>query len=230
LGVDSELAKTKKKQENKMKKKWKLCLLIMALCISLFLQTACVGMTFQLSDEVDELELGDRAERETEFQSTASELIVESAGNDTTGQFTAWFAGLGSLPVAIVWMNRQVSRRIPMSEKLKSGLGQLSFLVRKYLMPWHTYLSIIALIIGILHLALSSCVGNPFPEAGLILMGVLGATGLAFKLKFLPATWKAWLYKFHGFCWSFCWWATLSWIDDRRIQDGTSTYKLKTRL
>ena len=65
-------------------------------------------------------------------------------------------------------------------------------------MRFHTYLSILALGLGILHLNLSYCAANPFPELGLILSGILVATGLFFKWKAVPAALRKVLYQFHA--------------------------------
>ena len=65
-------------------------------------------------------------------------------------------------------------------------------------MPFHTYLSILALGFGILHLTLSSCVANVLPEMGLILSGILVAAGLLFKWKAIPTKIRKTLYQFHA--------------------------------
>lgn len=65
-------------------------------------------------------------------------------------------------------------------------------------MPFHTYLSIIALGFGILHLVLSSCRVNPLPEWGLVLSGILVVTGLLFKWNSLPKNIRKVLYQFHA--------------------------------
>jgi uncharacterized membrane protein YidH (DUF202 family) len=91
-----------------------------------------------------------------------------------------------------------VIRYMPFGEKVKGFIRRINNIQRKYLMPLHTWLSIMALGLGILHLTLSSCVGNPFPELGLILTGVLVTTGLLFKWKAVPSAIRKTLYQFHS--------------------------------
>ena len=59
-------------------------------------------------------------------------------------------------------------------------------------------MSVLALGLGIVHLTLSSCVANPLPQLGLILSGVLVASGLLFKWKAVPNTVRKALYQFHA--------------------------------
>ena len=122
----------------------------------------------------------------------------ESTGNEFTGEATAWMFGLASVPVAIDIISRSLIRHTPISEKVKGFIRSANNKQRKYLMPFHTYLSILALGFGFLHLILSSCIANPFPEWGLILSGVLVGTGLLFKWKAVPSKFRKFLYQFHS--------------------------------
>jgi hypothetical protein len=122
----------------------------------------------------------------------------ESTGNEFTGDATAVLFGMASAPVAIDLISRSVIRYIPASEKIKGFIRSANNTQRKYLMPLHTYLSILALGFGFLHLRLSSCIANPFPEIGLILAGVLVGSGLLFKWKSVPTKIRKPLYQFHA--------------------------------
>ena len=122
----------------------------------------------------------------------------QSVGNEFTGEATAWTFGIASAPVASDLILRSAIRYAPLSETMKVFLRRVNKLQRKYLMPFHTYLSILALGFGVLHLSLSTCVANPFPEWGLILSGVLVATGLLFKWNTLPKAFRKSLYRFHN--------------------------------
>ena len=121
-----------------------------------------------------------------------------STGNEFTGEVTAWFFGASAVPVAFHLISRTVLRYMPISIANKGFIRLINNSQRKYLMPWHTYLSIIALGLGALHLTLSSCNANPLPELGLILSGVLIASGLLFKWKAVPTSLRKPLYKFHA--------------------------------
>jgi membrane protein YdbS with pleckstrin-like domain len=87
-----------------------------------------------------------------------------------------------------------------LQSRLKGSLEWFSRMNKKYLMPFHTYLTILALALAIVHLMFSSC-PNPFPEWGLGIAGILVATGLLIKLriaaKISPKLTK-WVYQFHA--------------------------------
>jgi hypothetical protein len=121
----------------------------------------------------------------------------KNSGNEFTGDATALLFGMASVPVAIDLISRSVVRYTPVSEKLKGLIRRTNNKQRKYLLPFHSYLSILALGFGFLHLNLSSCIANPFPEWGLILSGVLVGSGLLFKWKAIPVKFRKPLYKFH---------------------------------
>jgi hypothetical protein len=121
----------------------------------------------------------------------------KSSGNEFTGDATALLFGMSSVPITIDLISRSVIRYTPVSEKLKGFIRSANNKQRKYLMPLHTYLNILALGFGILHLTLSTCSANPFPEWGLILSGLLVGTGLLFKWKVIPTKFRVSIYRFH---------------------------------
>lgn len=126
------------------------------------------------------------------------EALQANTGNEFTGEVTAWLFGASSVPVVTDLISRKIIRYVPTGGAIKNFIRNVNNLQRKYLMPLHTWLSIAALGSGILHLALSSCIANPFPELGLIITGVLVTTGLLFKWKAMPALLRKALYKFHS--------------------------------
>jgi hypothetical protein len=120
----------------------------------------------------------------------------ENDGNEFTGQISGWLFGIACVPVAFSLTARLVGRRVALRPGVK-GLHEWSTRVnRRYLMPFHTYLSIPALALAIFHLELSSC-PNPLPEWGLILAGILVATGVIVKLRIVPRLAKR-IYQFHS--------------------------------
>jgi hypothetical protein len=121
----------------------------------------------------------------------------DTKGDEFTGQASAWIFGLASLPVVIDLTAKFVTRRKNLSAKLKAAIQQLNLRQRKYLMPWHTYLSIAALGFGFLHLFLSSCPAVFLPELGLAMMTIMVVSGLVIKVKIGPISWRKILCKFH---------------------------------
>jgi hypothetical protein len=126
------------------------------------------------------------------------EALQNNSGNEFTGEATGWLFGAASVPVFVDLISRAVIRYMPIEGSLKNFVRRANNFQKKNLMFLHTYLSIAALGLGILHLTLSSCIANPFPELGLILTGVLVTTGLLFKWKVVPAFLRKALYKFHA--------------------------------
>ena len=119
-------------------------------------------------------------------------------GNEFSGEVAAWLFGALSFPVIVDLISRTIIRYIPLGETGKYLIRRMNNMQRKYLMPFHTYLSIPALAFGILHLILSSCAANPLPELGLGLLGILVVTGLIFKGNILPKTFRKTIYQFHS--------------------------------
>jgi hypothetical protein len=126
------------------------------------------------------------------------EAWQDSAGNEFTGEATALLFGASSVPVGVDLISKTVIRYAPFGETVKGFIRRINNVQRKYLMPLHTWLSILALGLGILHLILSTCAANPLPELGLILSGILVATGLLSKWKAVPTTFRKALYQFHA--------------------------------
>jgi hypothetical protein len=123
--------------------------------------------------------------------------LRDGVGNEFTGDATAWLFGVSSIPVVIHWISRIILRYIPIGESIKEVVRRINTFQRKYLMPFHNWLSLPALGFGVAHLTLSSCEGNVLPEIGLILAGVLVATGLLIKLNLIPKSFRKALYQFH---------------------------------
>jgi len=126
------------------------------------------------------------------------QILHNSTGDEFTGEATAWLFGASTVPVGLDLIARTITRDAPLGERVKGFIRRANSVQRKYLMPFHTYLSVLALGLGILHLTLSSCVTNPLPELGLILSGILVASGLLFKWKAIPNTVRKALYQFHA--------------------------------
>jgi hypothetical protein len=129
------------------------------------------------------------------FPSTTA--LNASVGDEFTGNATAFLFIASALPVVVDLSARWVNRYLPLHQTVKGFIQRLNGVQRKYLLPFHTYLSILALGFGFLHLGLSHCIANPFPEIGLILSGVLIGAGLLFKVKQLPKVLRKYLFQFH---------------------------------
>jgi hypothetical protein len=121
----------------------------------------------------------------------------DSSGDEFSGEVTAFFFGASIIPLVIDLILRALVHYVPIGETVKKFIRRINRVQRKYLMPFHTYLSILALGCGILHLTLSTCAANPLPEFGLIITSILVTTGLLFKWYAIPKTIRKVLYQFH---------------------------------
>ena len=163
-----------------------------------FITAALVGLA-GLAVFVDELaESGRAVPNLAQGLASLRAAWQNSSGNEFTGEATAWLFAASSVPVGIDWIARTSTRYGPFGENVKRAIRRINNLQRKYLMPFHTYLSLPALGLGLLHLVLSSCAANPLPELGLILTGILVVTGLLFKCKAVSVKFRRVLYQFHA--------------------------------
>lgn len=162
---------------------------------------AGTGFLFLLIDEI-----GDDRGHLAEFKSLLSvpfslRVGVENEGNEFTGQASGWLFGIACVPVIFCLMTRFINCRDFLQPRMKSALGWFARVNNKYFMPFHTYLSMLALALASVHLIFSSCPLNPFPEWGLIGAGILVVTGLIIKLrlavKISPKLVKG-IYQFHA--------------------------------
>jgi hypothetical protein len=123
----------------------------------------------------------------------------EDSGNEFTGQTSAWLFGLSCLPLVFSITSKFILQKVSLPLRLKGFMEWFYRLNKKYFLPFHTYLSLPALALSILHLSLSTC-PNPLPELGLILVAVLATTGLIIKFrigtKISPKFLKS-MYQFH---------------------------------
>jgi hypothetical protein len=169
--------------------------ILIGLCILL---TAGIGLVFLVLEQA-----GEGGEGLTKFRSLLSFPWLSRTGeeNEFTGQTSGWLFGIACVPVVFCLVSRQINRRISLRPRLKSALEWFARVNNKYVMPFHTYLSVLALVLAIVHLIFSSCPLNPLPEWGLIGAGILVATGLIIKLRIaskpFPKLIKR-IYQFHA--------------------------------
>ena len=178
------------------KKTWSI-LSLMFIGLLIFTLTS-IALLAVLGDEVAEVvEIGWAVPNYMQVYFVLRETWWDNTGNEFTGEATALLFGAACIPVGVDLISRSIILVAPFGESVKGFVRRINNVQRRHLMPLHTWLSSLALGIGILHLILSSCVANPLPELGLILSGTLVATGLLFKWKAVPTTFRKALYQFH---------------------------------
>jgi hypothetical protein len=176
------------------KSKSRVFLLLMALGLVTII-LAGIGLTFLVLDELTEEGLAAPNIVRAFFSNGQNWPI--STGDEFSGEATAWLFGASMIPVGLDLIFRFLLRLGFLGESSRGFIKQINCAQKKYLMPLHTYLSILALGLGILHLTRSSCALNPLPEIGLYISGVLVITGLLIKWKIAPQFIYKVLYKFH---------------------------------
>ena len=72
------------------------------------------------------------------------ETWQDSTGSEFTGEATALLFGASSVPVGIDLISRTIIRHVPLGNRVKGSIRRTNSAQRKYLMPLHTYLSILA--------------------------------------------------------------------------------------
>jgi hypothetical protein len=120
----------------------------------------------------------------------------ESDGNEFTGLTSGLLFWISSLPIIFRLTTRLINRRVSLRPRLQGLFEWFTQVNNKYLMQFHTYLSILALALAVVHFIFSSCPLNPLPEWGLIMAGILVVTGLIVKLRIAPKL-KNRIYQFH---------------------------------
>ncbi|MCX6053519.1 MAG: hypothetical protein NTZ74_01115 [Chloroflexi bacterium] len=127
-----------------------------------------------------------------------SKMPQPGAGDEFSGGAAAWLFGISVVPILIKLLLRVIVQNIPLKETGKKFLEKFNWIQRKFLLPLHTPTSLMALGFGILHLRLSNCPNNPFPELGLLLSFILVMSGLLFKWKGIPLLFRQKAYQFHA--------------------------------
>lgn len=118
-------------------------------------------------------------------------------GNETTGEVAAWLFAFANLPVLFGLLFRSINRFASLTDKAKITLKKLKNAQKKYLMPLHYFLNIIALLLAIIHFSLSNCRSSFLPELGLGLMACIVVVGAMLKMNTTPKGVKKIFYKIH---------------------------------
>lgn len=106
-------------------------------------------------------------------------------GNETTGQMAAWLFAVANFPAAGTLLTRWFLRAKTSGNSQKT-VGKLYIWVKKYLMPFHYVFNPVAIIIALIHFKLSWCRSTNLPEWALLLVSVLGLTGIVIKFRLIP--------------------------------------------
>lgn len=123
--------------------------------------------------------------------------IHDDEGNETTGEVAAWLFALANLPVLFGLLYRSINRFASLTDNAKITLKTFKKAQKKYLMPLHYLMNIIALFLAIIHFSLSNCRSSSLPELGLGLMACIVVVGVMLKMNVTPRGVKKIFYKIH---------------------------------
>ncbi len=118
-------------------------------------------------------------------------------GNELTGEFAAWIFGAANLPVLLSLLIRGLIHNTAMAESLKDRLKRFNQAQKKYLMPLHYTLNLLALLLASIHFSLSHCRSSSLPEWGLTIMASLAAIGMVIKFRISPKSMRRTVYQIH---------------------------------
>lgn len=130
------------------------------------------------------------------FKASANELR-DDEGNELTGEFAAWLFAMANLPVLFGLLYRSVNRFGSLTENTKKRLKNFKTAQKKYLMPFHYLINIIALLLAIMHFNLSNCRSSSLPELGLALMACIVVVGIMLKMNVTPKGVRGFIFKIH---------------------------------
>lgn len=126
-----------------------------------------------------------------------SHEIHDNDGNEITGELSAWLFAIANMPVLFGLLYRSINRFGSLTEMSKKRLKTLKKAQKKYLMPLHYFINIIALFLAIIHFSLSNCRSSSLPELGLGLMACIVVVGAMLKMNATPKGVKKIFYKIH---------------------------------
>lgn len=126
-----------------------------------------------------------------------SHEIHDNDGNEITGELSAWLFAIANIPVLFGLLYRSINRFGSLTEMSKIRLKTLKKAQKKYLMPLHYLINIIALLLAIIHFSLSNCRSSSLPEWGLGLMACIVVVGIMLKLNITPKGVRKIFYKIH---------------------------------
>jgi len=118
-------------------------------------------------------------------------------GDEFTGESAAWIFAAANLPALFSLLVMGIIHNRAISGNLKDRLKRLNQAQKRYLMPFHYILNLLALIVACIHFSLSHCRSTSLPEWSLAVMALLAITGVLIKFKLSPRSMRSSLYQIH---------------------------------
>jgi len=177
-------------------------ILIFLFLIPLIFFTFNFSFSVIASDDYKNHEISDRLfkfkkERYHDKVRKDRQLKRKDDGNEITGQTAAWLLVAGNVTVVISTLIKVLSRYFPFKVNIISSIKKFNQLQKRHLMRVHYVLNPVALIMGAIHFALSSCRSSPLPELGLICLVVMVFLGLVIKFRMGPKKMLRLFFRLH---------------------------------
>ncbi|ROQ92343.1 hypothetical protein [Desulfosoma caldarium] len=109
----------------------------------------------------------------------------EDHGNENTGQMAAWLFAVANFPVAGTLLTRRFLLT-KTSGNFQKTAGKIYSWLKKDLMPYHYVLNTGAIIMALIHFRLSWCRSTSLPEWAVLLVTLLGLSGMILKFRLIP--------------------------------------------
>ena len=118
-------------------------------------------------------------------------------GNEFTGETTAFFFAFSFVSILVNKILKLIFQRTAYIGSNQKTIERIYCFSKKYLIPLHSIMSFGGLGFGVLHLFLSNCQNNPFPELGLLFAVIIMISGLLVNFKAVSQGIKLKLIRFH---------------------------------
>ena len=112
-----------------------------------------------------------------------AESVTDEVGNEFSGEITAILFALSLFSIQSLKVFRWVTQKIKFTEFVIQSLIRAYQAANKILIPLHTNAGIFAIGSGVVHLVLSNCQRNPFPELGLLTASIIAISGALRKWR-----------------------------------------------
>lgn len=106
-------------------------------------------------------------------------------GNEKTGLMAAWLFAVANFPAAGALLTRRFLRTKTSGNSQKT-VGKIYTWLKKDLMPFHYVLNPVAIVMALIHFKLSWCRSTSLPEWAVLLVSILGLTGIVIKFRLIP--------------------------------------------
>ena len=126
-----------------------------------------------------------------------AESVTDEVGNEFSGEITTILFSLSLFSILSLKVFCWVTQKIKFTESVLQSLIKAYQVANKILIPLHTNAGIFAIGSGVVHLVLSNCQRNPFPELGLLTASIIAISGVLRKWRVISGKFRQILNVIH---------------------------------